>query len=672
MAIKRYYASIDNTITNAFKNDLTTRATGSNMGRSDILEVFSIYGQTSGSLVNDQDNRDGPSAELARALVKFPVADMSTDRTNSNLAASGSVSFYLRMFNAPHSEPMPRNYVLSASILTQHWEEGNGLDMVEYRDETYNGTGSNWINASGDGTDGTAWTTPGGTFDGDHDKYTWYNYTQKFDNGDEDLSINITNMVEDWLATAVAATADITFYAADVAEIGDTLTLISTDGTSKTYEWVSAGNEDAATGKVHASNTATTQVDSLQSAIESFHGGKITCSQDGTGLVLTLTQAIAGFDGNTATTTTGATTGQILAGDFSGGIQKSNEGICIRLAPEYEAYYSSSAGANTGSQGQAYVLHNTSGSTRSYYTKKFFARSSEFFFKRPHIEARWDDSMKDDRGNFYLSSSLAAPNQNLNTLYLYNYVRGKLQNIPEIDKGLIYVRLFSGSAAGPSGTAGGKGQQNLWLPNIERTVKGITNPVTEKDPTIITGSWAGKNGIYSASFATTSSYDYLYDVWYGPKNRFGGDPGITYYTGTIRPKTLKASMGNPNPRYVTAVPQLKSKYASDETARFRFFIREKDWSPTIYAKASKAVERTIIDSASFKIERASDNYVVVDHGTGSDLHTQLSYDISGNYFDFDMNMLEPGYAYNLRLAYYNDAIGDWQEQKEIFKFRVKK
>ena len=41
-------------------------------------------------------------------------------------------------------------------------------------------------------------------------KYTWYNYTQKFDNGDEDLSINITNMVEDWLATAVAATATIT------------------------------------------------------------------------------------------------------------------------------------------------------------------------------------------------------------------------------------------------------------------------------------------------------------------------------------------------------------------------------------------------------------------------------------------------------------------------------
>jgi len=42
MAIKRYFASKDNTITNAFKPDLTTRSTASNMGLADVLEVFSI------------------------------------------------------------------------------------------------------------------------------------------------------------------------------------------------------------------------------------------------------------------------------------------------------------------------------------------------------------------------------------------------------------------------------------------------------------------------------------------------------------------------------------------------------------------------------------------------------------------------------------------------------
>ena len=122
-----------------------------------------------------------------------------------------------------------------------------------------------------------------------------------------------------------AATSTLTFYAGDVAEIGDTLTLISEDSentqTTKTYTWVAQGDEDAATGKVHASNTATTQVDSLQNAIEHAqnHGGKITCSQSASGLVLTLTQAVAGEDGNTTVTVTGATTGQINPTNFTGG-----------------------------------------------------------------------------------------------------------------------------------------------------------------------------------------------------------------------------------------------------------------------------------------------------------------------------------------------------------------
>ena len=40
MSILRYTASLDNTITNAFEENLTTRGTGSNMGLADTLEVF--------------------------------------------------------------------------------------------------------------------------------------------------------------------------------------------------------------------------------------------------------------------------------------------------------------------------------------------------------------------------------------------------------------------------------------------------------------------------------------------------------------------------------------------------------------------------------------------------------------------------------------------------------
>ena len=77
MSIKKYIANADTTITNAFKEDLSTRATGSNMGLSDSLEVFSIYGQ-----VYDQ-TASPPTAELekSRILIQFPVDDIIADRT---------------------------------------------------------------------------------------------------------------------------------------------------------------------------------------------------------------------------------------------------------------------------------------------------------------------------------------------------------------------------------------------------------------------------------------------------------------------------------------------------------------------------------------------------------------------------------------------------------------
>ena len=78
--------------------------------------------------------------------------------------------------------------------------------------------------------------------------------------------------------------------------------------------------------------------------------------------------------------------------------------------------------------------------------------------------------------------------------------------------------------------------------------------------------------------------------------------------------------------------------------------------------------------------RVVDNLEVVPFGTGSATapqvigsgsvgsFTRLSYDMSGNYFDFDMSLLQPGYAYGIKLAYY--ANSTYREQPETFKFRV--
>ena len=78
----------------------------------------------------------------------------------------------------------------------------------------------------------------------------------------------------------------------------------------------------------------------------------------------------------------------------------------------------------------------------------------------------------------------------------------------------------------------------------------------------------------------------------------------------------------------------------------------------------------IIESASFSIRRVIDNYAAIPYGTGSDFSTYLSYDKQGNYFDLELSLLESGYMYEINLSYYNDSIGDWQEQPQTFKFRV--
>ena len=86
----------------------------------------------------------------------------------------------------------------------------------------------------------------------------------------------------------------------------------------------------------------------------------------------------------------------------------------------------------------------------SDYNKKFFARDSQFFFKRPWIEARFDESIRDDRNSFFKSSSLAPPEDNINRLYLYNRHRGILSDIGGNLTSSLFCSIYSGTL-GPSG-----------------------------------------------------------------------------------------------------------------------------------------------------------------------------------------------------------------------------
>ena len=664
MGIKRYYAKSDNTITNAFMENLTTRGTGSNMGAADILEVFSIYGQASAS--------SGLETERSRALIKFNCTastnSIKADRDAGTIPASGSVSFYLRVFNAPHGQPLPKNYTMDISAVSGGWTEGTGLDMELYKDKG----ASNWVNANGTIAKATLTDAIDVSGIAQNDKFTMtvpvsaggdgVTYTFLFDSGtdveaDEDANtFGIANWTDDADAASILIDAINGIQNAKYKYGANNLALtpvvaygtigLSASVGSSTSKVTLTMDDTGAKGNVANVLAATTGFEDAKLLEATFTGGSGPWSTAGGDYYSDATSAFsASFDNGTEDLELDITTLVEQWVDSTGNIlgSKEDDGIALKMSDTYES------------------------AERSYYTKKFFGRNTEFYFKKPCIEARWDSSIHDDRGNFYYSSSLATGAENLNTLYLYNYFRGRLRNIPGVSPTQpIYVSIFSGSS-NDSGidTDGNK-------PCV--LVSDLTH-VSTTSTTAVTGGWVS-TGIYSASFAITGNapatrLETLYDVWFSGSNTVvDARTGTQYWTGSITPKVLDLSTAAPSDEYAIAIKNLKNTYRYDETARFRVYTRKKDWSPTVYTKAIASPEVDIIDSGSFEIYRVVDDLRVIPYGTGSDYHTIMSYDASGSYFDLDMNMFEPGYMYGINFAFYSEDVDEWVEQPDSFKFRV--
>jgi len=490
MGIKKYHATKDNTITNAFENNLTTRGTGSNMGAADILEAFVIQGQTSASIT-------AANAEQSRIIIQFPISSIQSDISAGVLPAnSGSIKFHLNLYNAPHGNTTPEDFTLDLFMLSQSWTEGRGLNMDNYSDLGV----SNWISASS----GVSWTSTGGSY------LTGPNTSASLDfqTGLENISVDVSEQVYKWLD--------------------------STD----------------------------------------------------------------------------------------------NNGFLIKFSDA-----------------------EVSGSD-SLYTKMFFGRTSEFFFYQPTIEAQWDSTRKDNRGNFVISSSLAPAADNLNTLYLYNVVRGQLTNIPNLSNNKLIVEVFSGSTS-PVGSA-----LNI-INSSGQSVTAVTGGLLVENGNTITG-------VYTASVASTSSLETVFDVWHTGS----GVSRVEFYTGSYEPEVVDTSDLLYETTYLTTITNLDDTYARGQKPRLRVFVRDKNWSPNIYTVANSTVETTTIDNAYYKVFRSIDNLEIIPFGTGSSNNnfTRLSYDISGNYFELDTSCLEAGYSYGIQFAYYLQ--GEYRQQPEVFKFKI--
>jgi len=202
MSIKRFVANKDTTITNAFYENLITRAEIANMGAADVLEIFSIYDQTTG-----QDSLNpglfnpvtSGSIERSRVLIQFPIEDIKADRLAGRIPTSGSVQYILKVFNVAHNASIPKDFSVTINPISKSWEEGYGLDMEGYSDSGFvqltGGYGCSWTyNESG-----SFWETKGG------DIVTGlnYDYIVNFKTGLENIELDITPLVEEWISESI-------------------------------------------------------------------------------------------------------------------------------------------------------------------------------------------------------------------------------------------------------------------------------------------------------------------------------------------------------------------------------------------------------------------------------------------------------------------------------------
>lgn len=478
MSIRRYIASKDTTITNAYEDNLQRRAINANMGKSDSLEVFYLYNRV-------RDN----TSEKSRILLQFPIENIISDRQLQLIPDSGSVQFVLKMSNVAHYNTTPTDFSLVVNALSRSWDEGFGLDMEGYKDSGQ----ANWVSASST----QAWNIDGG------DYYNAPEFTQHFMEGTEDLEVDITSLVEQWI---------------------------------------------------------------------------------------------------------------------SGSIE--NHGVIIRFSDSIES------------------------GNINYYTKKFSARGSEFFYKKPWIEARYDATIKDDRGRFYSFNPFVPVEYNYNTIYIQNKFRGNFLDIPTIGTGAIYVRLYEAPGLPYSSSL------SLFTGSSLAGTSSIL---------VATGSWVS-TGTYKATIGINTSLQSVYDVWFDSNGTAVASGGEIEILDTDRQQDF-AKQG-----YSISIKNLKSTYSIKEEPRFQLFVRPNNWNPNSYTSVTTKQENTIIDQMYYKVFRIVDNQEVISYGTGSMNHTRLSYDDKGNYINLDISLLEPGYMYGIKFCVFDSS--QYFESKELFKFRV--
>lgn len=199
-------ASADTYITNKII-DGTFRATDANVGQAATLDLFKLYGEST-------LNGTSSLTELSRALLKFDLSPI-TSLTGTILDLNSSAfKATLELKDIMTGHAVPRNFTLSVFPLSQSFDEGEGLDSGKFSDihvanfvtASYTSQNNVWFSAGANagGLLSSAdidYISSGNLSDGLG--LVSFEKKQTFEQGTEDLSIDVTSILSATIAAQV-------------------------------------------------------------------------------------------------------------------------------------------------------------------------------------------------------------------------------------------------------------------------------------------------------------------------------------------------------------------------------------------------------------------------------------------------------------------------------------
>lgn len=199
-------ASADTYITNKIINS-QFRAIDANVGHAATLDLFKLYNET--KLLNSASQ-----TELSRILLKFdysPITALTSTILDLN---SDSFRAYISLTDIMTGHAVPRNFTASIFPLSSSFDEGMGQDTISFDDihtcnfitSSYTTQNNVWFvsgaNAGGLlGSSNIDYISSGNLNDGVGIRSL--EFKQTFENGDEDLFIDVTSIVSATVANQI-------------------------------------------------------------------------------------------------------------------------------------------------------------------------------------------------------------------------------------------------------------------------------------------------------------------------------------------------------------------------------------------------------------------------------------------------------------------------------------